>query len=155
MTTVVNSKERLMSGPEMLMLAAQELNNTEYPTEKVALALAKEISMPSADLVQIGNTVYIGHTSPKRPDIMEGRAFNFDTARNFLKGGWDYFRYLQNKGIKYYRVDFQYTPYLRMFERWLAAMNDTDSQLAVVQLDNGMYRGMVTFGEEKLPEFGG
>jgi hypothetical protein len=74
MATVVDSKEQFLSAPEVIMRFAQDFNNTGYPLQNVLAAIAEELNMPGTDQVQIGNTVFIGHTgSGEHKNVMEGR----------------------------------------------------------------------------------
>jgi hypothetical protein len=150
--TVVDSKDRFLSAPEILLIAAEEFNNTEYPAYAVAAGLAEELTLPSADYVQIGNTVFIGHVMEERPDIMAGRALNADTAHNFVKSGLTYLAYLQNKKIKYYQTTFTPKSYLAAFQYWHNKTKNTDTEIAVTDGPDG-YRGYITIGEQPLTQF--
>jgi len=152
--TVINSKDKPIPAPQVMIYAAQEQNDTEYPTEVVLTALAEELTMPGTDMVQIGNTVFIGHRGEgKYKNVMEGRALNVDTGRNFINNGLKYIAYLQRKGIKYYRSDFRSKQFLTAFQYWHQKSEDSDTEIAVVQLDTGGYRAFITIGEDSLKEF--
>lgn len=154
MATVVDSKKQFLAAPEVIMRFAQEFNNTEYPVQNVIAAIAEELAMPNTDQVQIGNTVFIGHTGEgKHKNVMEGRALNVDTAQNFVRSGLKYLAYLQNKGIRYYRTDFNTREYLSAFQFWYSKTKDTDTEVDVVQLDNGGYRAYIYIGDDSLKNF--
>ena len=64
--------------------------------------------MPDVDQTQVGNTVFLGHKGKganKRK--MVGRAFNVDTARNYIDNYVKYLGLLQQKGITHYSIDFK------------------------------------------------
>ena len=154
MATVVDSKKQFLAAPEIIMRFAQEFNNTEYPVQNVIAAVAEELTMPNTDQVQIGNTVFIGHTGKgKHKNVMEGRALNVDTAQNFVRSGLKYLAYLQNKGIRYYRTDFNAQEYLSAFQFWYSKTKDTDTEVDVVQLDTGGYRAYIYIGDDPLKNF--
>lgn len=154
MATVVDSKQRPLPAPEVMMIAASEQNNTEYPTDHVVTALARELAMPNTDQVQIGNTVFIGHRGKgKYKNVMEGRALNIDTGKNFVNSGLKYLAYLQNKGIEFYRTDFNAQEYLSAFQFWYNKTKNTDTEVDVVQLDTGGYRAFIKIGKDSLAEF--
>ena len=154
MVTVVDSKQRPLPAPEVIMIAASELNNTKYSTDHVLAALARELAMPNTDQVQIGNTVFIGHRGKgKYKNVMEGRALNLDTAQNFVRNGLKYLAYLQNKGVEYYRTDFDAQEYLSAFQFWYNKTEATDTEVDVVQLDTGGYRAFIKIGKDSLAEF--
>lgn len=153
---VIDSKERPLSAPEVLMRFGSEMNNTGQPMAKALTALAGELSLPNTDQVQIGNTVFIGHRGKgKYKNVMEGRAINIDTARNFMRNGLKYIAYLQRKGIEYYRTDFDQKQYLTAFQFWFNKSQGTDTEIDVVQLDTGGYRAFIKIGDESLQEFWG
>lgn len=154
MPTVVDSKEKPLTAPEIITLFASELNNTGYPLPHVLAAVARELELPNTDQVQIGNTVFIGHRGKgKHKNVMEGRALNVDTAQNFLRAGLKYLAYLQKRKVKYYRTDFQPQEYVSAFKFWHNKTRDTDTEIDVVQLDTGGYRAFVLIGEQPLTEF--
>lgn len=154
MATVVDSKKQFVSAPEIIMRVAQEFNNTEYPVQNVIASIAEELAMPNTDQVQIGNTVFIGHTGEgKHSSVMEGRALNIDTAQNFVRNGLQYLAYLQNKDIRYYRTDFNAQEYLSAFQFWYNKTKDTDTEVDVVQLDTGGYRAYIYLGDDSLKNF--
>lgn len=154
MVTVVDSKQKPLPAPEVMMLFASEFNDTGQPVDKVITALAQELAMPNTDQVQIGNTVFIGHRGKgKYKNVMEGRALNVDTARNFMRNGLKYIAYLQNKGVEYYRTDFNEKSYITAFQYWYRQSEGTDTEIDVVQFENGGYRAFIKIGEDSLAEF--
>lgn len=154
MVTVVDSTKQPLQAPEIMMTAAAELNNTDRPVGNVIAALAQELAMPNTDQVQIGNTVFIGHRGKgKNKNVMEGRALNLDTAQNFVRNGLKYLAYLQKKGVEYYRTDFDAQEYLSAFQFWYNKVQDTDTEIDVVQLNTGGYRAFIKIGEDSLAGF--
>jgi hypothetical protein len=154
MATVVDSSKQPLPAPEIIMRAAQEFNNTEYSLQNVLIGITKELTMPNTDQVQIGNTVFIGHTGEgKHKNVMDGRALNVDTAQNFVRNGLKYLAYLQDKDIRYYRTDFNAREYLSAFQFWYNKTKDTDTEVDVVQLDTGGYRAYIYIGDDSLQSF--
>ena len=107
MANVVDSKQEPLSAPTILTMAAQDLDLKGVTVEAAMLGLAHELSMPDVDQVQVGNTVFVGHRGKgKAKNKMVGRAFNVDTARNFVSNYIKYLSVLQKKGITHYSIDF-------------------------------------------------
>jgi len=105
--TVVDSAEKELSPPEIMTTAAAELDLKGVTVEAAMIGLAHEVSLPDVDLTQVGNTVFVGHRGKKEQKTkMVGRAFNVDTARNFVNNYVEYLTELQNKGITHYSIDF-------------------------------------------------
>lgn len=106
MENVVDSKQEPLPAPTILTMVVKQLDLGDTP-EATLLGLAKEISMPNVDQTQVGNTVFLGHRG-KGPNKnkMVGRAFNVDTARNYIDNYVKYLKVLQQKGITHYSIDF-------------------------------------------------
>ena len=151
MQTVVDSKEKLLPGPEIIGISVTDLN----PREEVApllIAIAQETTRPSADLVQIGNTVFLGHRGKgKNRDKMFGRAFNVDTGRNFIVNGFKYFTYLQKNGVTYYTTEFRTPIYLNAFKIFKRRFDKLDTKTAIGKYKNSnRYVVVVSIGKEPL-----
>ena len=81
---VIDSKQELVPEPTIIVLSVDQIN-TKYPLATALAIIAKEGSMPSADIRQFGNTVFLSHRgSGENQNKMVGRAFNIDTARNYI-----------------------------------------------------------------------
>ena len=104
---VVDSTQEPLPAPSVLSMAAAELDLKGITVEAALLGLAHEVSLPDVDLVQVGNTVFIGHKGKgEAKNKMVGRAFNVDTARNFVNNYVKYLTTLRAKGITHYSIDF-------------------------------------------------
>ena len=105
---MINSKEKLLKMPEIILISAQDIGTDGIPLPSALLSLAKEGIAPSADIVQVGNTVFLAHRGKgKHKNMMFGRAFNADVARNYIKNIVEYFKYLKNKGLTHYSTQFK------------------------------------------------
>ena len=62
--------------------------------------------MPNTDIKQIGNTVFISHFSKDKVETST-RAFNKDSARNFVANAVEYTTGLAESGVKRMTVDFK------------------------------------------------
>jgi len=150
----INSKDNPLPAPEVILRFIKDFNDTEYSTEQVMLAIAAELSAPETDQVQMGNTVFLGQIGKgKYKDVMVGRALNIDTARNFMNHGLKYIAYLQDKGIRHYRTDFNNKEYLTAFQFWFNKSQGSDTEIGVDELSDGTYRAQILIGEESLQRF--
>ena len=84
--------------------------------------------------------------------MMWGRAFNVDTAQNFVANGLKYFTYLQNLGITKYRTEYDGQIYDSAFKTWKRYVDKGDSSLAVGLYSNGTSRAYVSLGKMPLSE---
>lgn len=154
MSVAVNSKQNPLPAPQVIMRFAESYNDTGIPMPAVLGSIAKELTLPNVDQVQIGNTVFIGHRGEgEHKNVMEGRALNVDTAKNFLRNGLIYIAYLQRKKIRYYRSDFKDPAFLTAFQYFHKQSEGTDTEIDVVQLSGDWYRAYVYIGDKSLHEY--
>jgi len=150
MQTVVDSKERPLPAPTIITTALGELNLGGITPAAAMAGIAKEMTMKDTDLVQIGNTVFIGHRGKgENKDLMYGRALNIDTAQNFVANGLKYFTHMQKIGVKRYVSDYDGAIYDSAFKAWKRYADKLDTKIAVGRKATGGSRAYVTLG--KLP----
>ena len=118
METIDSNQEKIAPG-QVMAIAAKQLNEYNIPVEAMLASVAKETAMENADIVQVGNTVFLGHKGKgANKSKMVGRAFNVDTGRNFINNMVNYLGYLQNKKFTHYASQFKgdtYLPAMRGF----------------------------------------
>ena len=110
MVEVVDSKEKPLPAPTIISMTAGQEDLTRSGkkiTPEAALAgVTKELTLPSVDVAQVGNTVFIAHKGEDK-NKLHGRLFNVETARNLVKNVIKYFKILQQKGVTHYSADFK------------------------------------------------
>ena len=110
MVEVVDSKEKPLPAPTIISMTAGQEDLTRSGkkiTPEAALAgVTKELTLPSVDVAQVGNTVFIAHKGEDK-NKLHGRLFNVDTARNLVNNVVKYFKILQQKGVTHYSADFK------------------------------------------------
>jgi len=150
MQTVVDSKERPLPAPTIITTALGELDLGGLTPAAAMAGIAKEMTMKDTDMVQIGNTVFIGHRGKgDNKDLMWGRALNIDTAQNFVANGLKYFTHMQKIGVKRYVSDYDGAIYDSAFKAWKRYADKLDTKIAVGRKATGGSRAYVTLG--KLP----
>lgn len=117
MEKVVDSRKQRLPGPNVIAMAVEELVK-DQPKDKVLAAIAKETTLPNTDIIQFGNTVFITHISE---DLSKswGRAFNVDTARNFVTNGLRFFTHLQDMGVRRYMSNYEGKVYDSAVDAWI------------------------------------
>jgi hypothetical protein len=83
---------------------------------------------------------------------MWGRAFNIDTAQNFIANGLKYFTHMQRIGVKRYVSDYDGDVYDSAFKTWKRYTDKGDSEIAVGRKADGGSRAYVTLGKMPLSE---
>jgi len=150
MQTVIDSKQKPLPAPTVISTMLETIDLKGVNPDAALLSISKEMTMKDADMVQIGNTVFLGHRGKgKDKDLMWGRAFNVDTAQNFIANGLRYFTYMQRKGIKRYVSDYDGAIYDSAFKAWKRYADKADTKIAVGRKATGGSRAYVTLG--KLP----
>ncbi len=151
MQTVIDSKQKPLPAPTVISTMLETIDLKGVNPDAALLSISKEMTMKDADMVQIGNTVFLGHRGKgKDKDLMWGRAFNVDTAQNFIANGLRYFTYMQRKGIKRYVSDYDGAIYDSAFKAWKRYADKADTKIAVGRKATGGSRAYVTLGELPL-----
>ena len=153
MLTVIDSKARPLPAPTVITTVIKELDLGGVPPDAAMASIAKEMTMKDVDMVQVGNTVFLGHRGKgKNKDLMWGRAFNIDTAQNFIANGLKYFTHMQRIGVKRYVSDYEGDVYDSAFKTWKRYTDKGDSEIAVGRKADGSSRAYVTLGKMPLSE---
>jgi hypothetical protein len=148
----VDSKETLLDGPAIISRHVRN-NPGLYPQGVSMGAIAAELTMPGMDVVQIGNTVFIGHLGKgKNAKKMVGRALNVDTGKNFITNGLKYFTYLQKRGITHYSTKFYSPIFLNAFRVFQRQAHKQDTQIGIGKLKQSpdTYVAFIRLGKEPL-----
>ena len=152
---LTDSKEKLLSGPEIVVQTIYNQASMQYPPEAIISAVAAETTLPKTDIVQIGNTVFIGHKGKgKNKRKMVGRAFNADLGRNFVVNGFKYFTYLQKKKITHYTTTFEGSMFLNAFKIFQRRAKKQDTEIGIGRLKRSpnTYVVFIRLGKEPLAE---
>lgn len=115
---IVDSTKEVLPGPSVIALSVEHSDLIDkYPREKILAVIAKETTMPNTDVVQFGNTVFITHVNEDGSKSW-GRAFNVDTAQNFVANGYDFIRHLRSLGIERYFAAYDGDVFDSAFRAW-------------------------------------
>ena len=153
--SIIDSKQTQLEPAQIVLEFAGNYNSTEYSTQVVMTALMKELTMPNVDIMQFGNTVFIGHRGKgDKKNLMWGRGLTVDTAQNFISAGLKYFTHVQELGINRYVTDYNGDVYDSAFKTWnyMMARQKLDSRIAVGRKPSGDSRAWVTLGKIPLSE---
>ena len=152
---VIDSKQELALESTIIVLSVDQIN-TKYPLATALAIIAKEGSMPSADTKQFGNTVFLSHRGKgENQNKMVGRAFNIDTARNYISNVLMYLEYLRVRGITHYTTMFSGSEVLKLvkiIEHTLESSTDTVGFIREAKKSAAGYMAFVKFGKQRIPE---
>lgn len=145
---VVNSDKEELPPASIIAIYVDGTDKRGRSTHEILMMIAKEGSLENADMVQFGNTVFLGHTGTTSTTKMIGRAFNVDTARNFVANGLKYIRYLQDKGITHYATQISDDTLLGALKIAKKKLEARDSTVRILPTKSGGHAMFVNLGRE-------
>lgn len=147
---LVDSKKKKLNMGEIVRKAAQE-TKSKYPPDMVALILAKELSEPSAEFRQMGNTLFVLHKIQSRPRWVFVRGLNADTANNYLQSALKLSEDLYRDGYDYLVSQFEDPTLLTLFKYIGKVRNGVENNMAfkAVKSPEGLYRVTAKLGPER------
>ena len=101
MATMVDSKQRKLNTFEIVHTSlvdsapTPEVANDSKAVYAQLMGAITELSQPNTKVKQFGNTLFAAHIAPERRAFV--RAFNADTAANFIKSIMEFFGYAYTK----------------------------------------------------------
>lgn len=136
---VVDSNKEILPGPSVIALAVEHSKlQGKYPKEKILAAIAKETTMPNTDVVQFGNTVFITHISADYSKSY-GRAFNVDTAQNFVANGDEFVRHLNRLGVERFFAEYEGDTFDSAFKAWYRRQKKSGTEVNVLKKGGKSY----------------
>ena len=145
---VVNSNKEELPPASIIAMHVDGTDKRGRSTHEILMMIAKEGTLENADMVQFGNTVFLGHTGTTSTTKMIGRAFNVDTAKNFVANGLEYIRYLQDKGITHYATQISDDKLLGVFKIVKKKLEARDSEVRILPTASGGHAMFVNLGSE-------
>ena len=147
---VVNSDKEELPPASIIAIYVDGTDKRGRSTHEILMMIAKEGSLENADMIQFGNTVFLGHTGTTSTTKMIGRALNVDTARNFVANVLEYIRYLQDKGITHYATQISDDKLLGVFKIVKKKLEAKDSAVRILPTKSGGHAMFVNLGREFL-----
>ena len=110
---LVDSKKQKLSEDAILMIAGQE-TKSKYPAATVYAAIVKEMNMEGVTVVREGNTLFIVHHIQGRIGMF--RAFNADTAKNYLESSYAFIQAAYKMGCDILASEFEDPTIMNIFK---------------------------------------
>ena len=149
---VVNSKTRELKTPDIILMALDQLGTGDMNIATALATIAREGTLKTADTTQIGNTVFLANRGVKaNKNKVVGRAFNVDTARNYINNCLDYIEYLRKKEVTHYTVMFEGSEVLKLIQFMKKIMEDIDTNIYIGQMEDGNYTAYFRIGRDPIP----
>ena len=147
----VNSNSEVLNTSEVIAMSLEQLNSKKYTLDAAFKIIAKEAE--TADIVQFGNTVFLANEGKNgSKNKLVGRAFNVDTARNFIDNCLDYMEFLGEKGITHYTTIFEGSEVLKLMQFLQRFLESTDTNIYIGEDANNKYIAYVKLGNDPIPE---
>jgi hypothetical protein len=115
MSSLIDSKHQELSQDEIIAIAAKE-TGSKYSAEQIKASLLAEAHEMGAVMMREGNTIFIVHRSPERPDVALFRALNADTLPNYLKNSLVFTKAVGLAGFKYIVTIFEEESLINIFK---------------------------------------
>jgi hypothetical protein len=149
MSSFVDSKHQQLSQDEIISIAVQE-TGSKYNAEQAKASLLAEAYEMRAIMMREGNTIFIVHRSPERPDVAMFRALNADTIPNYLKNSVIFAQAIGMAGFQYLVTDFTEKSLINIF-RYIGRNQPFPNMGFNVQKMKGreLYRVTVNMGNIK------
>tara|TARA_R100000656_G_scaffold60980_1_gene47185 strand:+ start:479 stop:955 length:477 start_codon:yes stop_codon:yes gene_type:complete len=149
----VNSKDKKLESGEIIVMALHQIGTGDMPMATALAIIAREGTLETADTTQIGNTVFLAHRGTgDNKNKMVGRAFNVDTARNYINNCLSYIEYLRKKGITHYSVSFEGSEILKLIQFMQKVVKDIDTNIYIGQTEDDSYMAYFKFGGDTIPK---
>ena len=148
----VNSKTRKLETPDIILMALDQLGTGDMNMATALATIVREGTLKTADTIQIGNTVFLANRGVKaNKNKVVGRAFNVDTARNYINNCLDYIEYLRKKNVTHYSVMFEGSEILKLIQFMKRIMEDIDTNIYIGQMEDDSYTAYFRIGRDPIP----
>ena len=148
MSSFVDSKHQKLSKDEIVAIAAKETGG-KYTAEQIKASLMAEVQDAGGLLMQEGNTLFIIHRAPDRPDVGVFRALNADIMPNYLKNSITFAKAVGLMGFKYMVTVFDDPSLLNIFKYIGRNQPFEKMGFAVQRTKDGQYQVTASLGEVK------
>lgn len=143
---IISSSTKRLPTSDVIANAVVDLAKKDLlkgvPVEAALMSIIQEGALPYTEVQQIGNTVFIGHFDEAREEVAM-RAFNVDTARNFVENGAAYVRELAASGVKRMTSDFTEHQILQLFKAIARRPEFAEWGMKIFKLRSGGMRAYV------------
>ena len=112
---VVDSKKEQLEFEDIVKISVKE-TKSKYPMHVAFVAVMKELTLPGAFSVRMGNTVFIVHPQKDKVGYVFFRALNADTAKNYVEHSKKFTDQMKAKGYKVMVTQFEDPTILNIFK---------------------------------------
>jgi hypothetical protein len=148
MSSFVDSKHQKLSKDEIVAIAAKETGG-KYTPEQIKASLMSEVQDLGGIMMEEGNTLFIIHKAPERPDIGVFRAINADIIPNYLKNSMNAAKAFGLMGFQYLVTVFDDPSIINIFKYIGRNQPFPNMGFQVAKLKDGRYKVTINMGDIK------
>jgi len=145
---VVDSKKEQLEFEDIVKISVKE-TKSKYPMHVAFVAIMKELTLPGAFAVRMGNTIFIVHPQKDRVGYVFFRALNADTAKNYVEHSRNFTNQMRDKGYKVMVTQFEDPTILNIFKAIARDKPDGMGYSAQKSKEGKMYQVTVQLAREQ------
>lgn len=108
---VFDSKKQQLAMQDVILYSIENLRDKlPVPMEQAILLIIEEAKLPNTDMMLLGNTVFISHYSEDGKQAVM-RALNVDIAKNYMRSGEVFIRYMLQRGVESFVTQYDVESY--------------------------------------------
>ena len=142
---LVDSKHKHLNMQQIIKIALHQ-TESEHTFKVAFLAIVKELTLPNAKPIRIGNTLFIVHLSPKDPSHAMFRALNADTATNYLENSKRFILEAKKMKLKVLVSQFKTPSILNIFKAIAKKPPFPNMGFASQKTKDGGYQATINMG---------
>jgi len=112
---VVDSKQKVLELEDIIKTSLAE-TKSDYSLPVAYVSVIKELTLPGAFSVRMGNTIFIVHPQKGKVGYVFFRALNADTAKNYIEHSKKFTNQMRDKGYKMMVTQFSDPTILNIFK---------------------------------------
>jgi hypothetical protein len=145
---VVDSKKEQLEFEDIVKISVKE-TKSKYPMHVAFVSVMKELTLPGAWSVRMGNTVFIVHPQKDKVGYVFFRALNADTAKNYVEHSKKFTDQMKAKGYKMMVTQFEDPTILNIFKAIARDKPDGMGYAVQKSKDGKMYQVTVQLVREQ------
>ena len=145
---VVDSKKEQLEFEDIIKISLAE-TKSEYSLSVAFVSVIKELTLPGAFSVRMGNTIFIVHPQKGKVGYVFFRALNADTAKNYIEHSKKFTNQMRDKGYKMMVTQFSDPTILNIFKAIARDKPEGMGYAVQKSKDGKMYQVTVQLAKER------
>ena len=146
MVQMVNSDSQKLNSFEIVQIALEN-TKSKYPPTAALAAVMQEMSQPNSMVMQYGNTIFSVLKGENRIGFF--KAFNADTAKNFVENSKQFVKWAYEAGLDGLITDFDDPAILQLFKAISRNPPTPGMGYKAMKSKSGSYRVVLQLGKKR------